>query len=413
MATENISKRLKISNDSIIEPVDNSSPTLTLNIITNIWQSIEPFLSLQDTISASKSCNTLHGMIIDSDTEKVKVSHYIKENNQYARYLPWALNTIHFPSLKQLRYPPCYTNSRHTRVEAEVIDLCFSAFAMNLSMATNLESLTLNARQLTQLKYDGKQIKGILKVFGKNLLNCSKLKELIIPEQCVLQDRNTNMLTTRYSADLMYAILPTIIKRKNELERLDLMFEGLPINEEHEHINVYRVAKQFCTAIFQQRNLTSLYIGSGFGSGSSVANVLSSIARQYTNEHTLFGLDLRDLKLKFDKSNPTEADQLLVLITNTCPSLWTIDLQLPRQFWTERGCIETFSKVILNKPKLKRLVCNFDCCRDRDDRILQRLIDFILHCKNSRDCCIESFRITNLTMSVLPKCADWMNFCQA
>lgn len=156
------------------------------------------------------------------------------------------------------------------------------------------------------------------------------------------------------------------------------MFEGPPsITEVHERTNVY---------------LTSLYIGCS----STVANMLCSIARQYTNEHSTVGLDLRDLKLQISKSNPTDAGQLLALISNTCPSLRTIDLRLPRLFWTERGCVETFSKVILNKPELKRLVCDFESYTDHDGRILQLLIDFILHCKNSRDCCIESFRITDL-----------------
>jgi len=385
MTTENISKRLKMCND--IKPGTSFS---SLNIIANIWQSIEPFLSLQDTISSSKCCKTLHGLIIDSVTKKVKVSHYIKENNQYARYLPWALNTIYFPSLKQLRYPPCYTNSHHIRVEAEVIDLCFSAFVVNLSMATNLESLTLNARQLTQLEYDGKQIKWILKVFGTNLLNCSKLKELIIPEQFILQDRNTNMLTTRFSVDLMQALTPTIIKRKNELERLDLVFEGLPINGENESRHSDKVAKEFYTAVFQQRKLASIYIGSSV----SVTNILCTVARECINENTTFGLDLQDLKLQISNSNPTDAGELLALFSNTCPSLETIDLRLPRLFWTERGCVKVFSKVIFYKTKLKRLVCDFESYSDHDDRILQHFNDFISSRNSS--CFIESFRITDL-----------------
>ena len=61
MATENISKRLKMCNDS--KP---GTITSSLNIIANIWQSIEPFLFLEDTISASKCCKTLHDIIIDS-----------------------------------------------------------------------------------------------------------------------------------------------------------------------------------------------------------------------------------------------------------------------------------------------------------------------------------------------------------
>ena len=176
---------------------DDSKPGTTpssLNIIANIWQSIEQFLSLQDMISASKCCKTLHGMIIDSDATKVKVSHFTEI--RYYRIvddLSWAINTVHFPSLKELRYPLSREGyGEHTtmntseNIEKEII-LCFPMITAYLSQACNLESFTFDAERLIFAEdNEGSDnessgtIRRMFSIFGMNLANCRKLKELTL-----------------------------------------------------------------------------------------------------------------------------------------------------------------------------------------------------------------------------------------
>ena len=88
------------------------SPTMTSSshTIKTVWSTIETFLDLPSTIAVSGTCRALHDEIIDHDTQKVKVSHFIVEaysdKHPWARiplYLPCALNVIHFPSVRQMR----------------------------------------------------------------------------------------------------------------------------------------------------------------------------------------------------------------------------------------------------------------------------------------------------------------------
>ena len=83
----------------------------SLSGIINVWQSIGEFFFIEDTIAVSRTCKSLHDIIVDPVTHKVKVSRFVvlqKEN--YARNLPWALNSIYFPSLTHLQYPPFIFN---------------------------------------------------------------------------------------------------------------------------------------------------------------------------------------------------------------------------------------------------------------------------------------------------------------
>ena len=71
---ENPSKRLKTGDK-------RQSVSSSAVVIANVWQTIEPYLLLEDTISIAETCKTLHNIIIDTDTRKVKITHFTTFTN--------------------------------------------------------------------------------------------------------------------------------------------------------------------------------------------------------------------------------------------------------------------------------------------------------------------------------------------
>ena len=77
----------------------------TLSTIHTVWNVIEQFLLLEDTVHASQTCQLLNQTIVDAETRRTKVSHLevisatLLINDHLARFLPRALSEVHFPSL--------------------------------------------------------------------------------------------------------------------------------------------------------------------------------------------------------------------------------------------------------------------------------------------------------------------------
>ena len=375
-------------------------PSGSLNIIINIWQSIEPFLFLEDTISTAQTCKTLHELVIDLDTGKVKVSHFtaIRDYDNYAHHLPLALNSIHYPSLKRLKYPPRHSRGNirwlreNKRKEATAaIQFCFPIFVVNLSHAQNLECLVLEPRiSIVQTEYDGQPTKWILDLLSRNLAKCHKLKELDVSDNW--QDRGDSI---RYSSSLMQALTQTIIKRNNDLERLTLKFEGLPTDIAHSERNDHQVANEFFTAVLSARKLISLVISNGDDNGYTIdgdnANALLRVGDQLS-------IGMPDLQsLSFENRNSTLPLSPLLASFGSSYSLQKVDLHVPPHYWAERRSNETFSKLIMNKPMLETLDFWFGFYSDKNEELLQLLIDFALHCKSNNDYCfIKSIYIAEL-----------------
>ena len=152
------SKRQKIAYNGCNKQESDKSSLLGTTM--TVWQTIEPFLTLEDTITSSKTCKSLHDTIIDADTRKVKVSHFefISKRETAINFLPWALNCIHFPSLQNVQYPPTIAKADsetdpHTYNDSlyeleEMLDVCFPTFCTYLSQAHNLERLTIYANSM-------------------------------------------------------------------------------------------------------------------------------------------------------------------------------------------------------------------------------------------------------------------------
>lgn len=402
MATENISKRLKMCNDSKPDTIPSS-----LNIIANIWQSIEPFILLEDTISASKCCNTLHDIIIDSDTKKVKVTHFT--SIRYYRIvddLSWAINTVHFPSLKKLRYPLIREGyGEHTtmntseNIEKEIV-LCFPMIAAYLSQACNLESFTFDAERLIFAEdNEGSDnessgtIRRMFSIFGMNLANCRKLKELTLINKSRKDERgrfydynpdpDEEDEGTLYSTTLLEAITPTIINRRDDLERLTIEISGDPTNQpdeydsddsdDEEDDSDSQVANDFFAAVLATKSLIKLSIDVD---RLNVINELLKVAgKQYTNLKKLKTLDLTlALDENRDEVQPADIQSVTPLLKyfSDCHSLQSIHIKVPREAWGDVGSLSALRNLFI-------MSFNCDYYSDNDGKVLHLVKDLAVN----------------------------------
>lgn len=120
-------------------------------IITTVWRNFDYFLLLEDTISTAQTCRTPHSTIIDAEMRQVKVTHFevVCTDRYLPRFLPQALNYIHFSSLWRLRYPPRIQGQEPADSDDDDIKGAITSFfpiiTISLYRAQNLEHLFLNA----------------------------------------------------------------------------------------------------------------------------------------------------------------------------------------------------------------------------------------------------------------------------
>mmetsp|Transcript_14757 Transcript_14757/g.32064 ORF Transcript_14757/g.32064 Transcript_14757/m.32064 type:complete len:170 (-) Transcript_14757:910-1419(-) len=156
--------------------------------IKTSWSTIETFLDLPSTIAVSQTCRALHDEIVDADSQKLKVSHFIAGRNHFRgdspcqtipHYLPFALNAIYFPSLHRIELSFfCEIKSRTSNIQ-DATASCFPLFVSQLACARNLESLHLSVDTLLDER-NNCRVEPLIELFGRNLARCKKLKELVI-----------------------------------------------------------------------------------------------------------------------------------------------------------------------------------------------------------------------------------------
>lgn len=378
-----------------------STSSFSLNAIAIVWQtSIEPFLALDDTIATAQTCQALHNTIIDAETGEVKVSHFtfVRCPDQYASYLPWALNCIHFPSLRRLHYPPfrepfvdhdqqilaiTLWGTRHkSDSEKDAIEVCFPIFVAKLSQARNLEFLFLSMYSMMQTEYNGDSLKWIIRAFGRNLTRCKKLKELFVINDGSAVDPNAVgravFLTENYcSIGLMQALTPTLMMRKNDLEALSFDIRGRATDIELESRDGCQIATAFFSAILSATRLKHLEIEVNLS--PLLMNSLMEAASRGLNANNVRGL--KHLKLHFEETHmqPRMLQPVVPLIEHFshCESVRLMQLKIPREWWSERGLFRAFAQLIHNKHRLFSLSCEFNGYRDEDSEVLKIMTDFV------------------------------------
>lgn len=424
--SDHLPNELMHAADAVDERLASSSTSPPYSLFLSVtsaglWENIESFLPLHDTLSVAQTCKPLHQLIIDQDTHQVKVSHFTSIRSH--RLLLPALHRIHFPSLKRLHYPPVWRSSKRSRQIRQAMISAFPIFVANLLQARNIQHLTLRCLDhIIKAEHRGENISQLLHTFSRNLqTTCTKLKELNVDLFGIVKIRGDGFLYEDechqfYSVYLMRALTPTISQRKDEIERLSLTIWGKPADEYlDEEREIYQeVAKEFFRAVLSTRGkLKILNINT---SHSPCVNLLLDVAGEQLKTGDVINLrpDLEHLglhlRMSYDRQemrspfySPPDMSLVVPLLEDlsSCPSIQSIaPLSVPREFWAERKSGYTLAKLI-KKRNVKKL--NLDFMDDRDswsndfdgDKVVLSLIDFGMYCKNN-DSCIEEVFLSSL-----------------
>ncbi len=110
-----------------------------------MWSVIELFLDLSAAVQLSQTCKSLHEVIIDEETDKIKVLHLQGDDEpaEAEGKILHALNSVHFPSLKRIHLDFPRRNEvwldewehQHSNHDTDEAACCFPVFAVNLAYA--------------------------------------------------------------------------------------------------------------------------------------------------------------------------------------------------------------------------------------------------------------------------------------
>lgn len=406
------------------------SPTMTSSshTIKTVWSTIEKFLDLPSTIAVSGTCRALHDEIIDHDTQKVKVSHFIVEaysdKHPWARiplYLPCALNVIHFPSVRQMRltFPSICKSLRsinevETEVEVDFEDVtasCFPIFVTQLAHASNLECLQLFLGGIIGNITDDDDedttmnFEPLILLFGRNLARCKKLKELSI---CF-----TGNYFPSGMRELMQALTPTLIKQGNVMREIEFSIENWDAGDDFEETDMplHTVAVNFFLAILSCPDLQLL--GVNVPHSSRLTNALLDAANQIApqkhqskKQKIWVGSALQRLSLElygmYDKGGVVrmvddddpylEGAGMLLEHFSECTQIQEISLGMPSYAW--KVYLDKVTSLLNGKP-LSTLSFTFGSYKDHDEKVLG-LINKLVMNKESNKCKIADLQLHSL-----------------
>ena len=362
--------------------IADSSPSTPASVIETCWPTIEVFLDLEATVSIAQSCRSLHAVIIDAESNKIKVTHFEVDNSpipssdetpflaknwhtapaRIPHYLSRALNAIHFPSLRRLHLDFPATKRRISSGHADIIDdACnssFPIFVANLSFAHNLEHLHLNTGRLMSIERSG-QLESLYEIFAGNLGNCSKLRSLDVANAGYSRGIDEPL----YSVALMRA-LTSIIRKRTELERLSIAIAKSPSDELYNRLLSSRgiyVVHDFFVASLSMKRLRTLEVAitqvRQLNALIRAAGSLSSL------EEVVKPSSITKLDISCEADHPGStftsppdnsflpAAPLLEYLSE-CHHVESIDLELPAECWKGEETLQALRKLLENKPRL-------------------------------------------------------------
>jgi len=383
---------------------NNKSSPQPLNIIMTVWQTLEPFLTLEDTIASSKTCKTLHDTIIDADTRKVKVSRFTmlntrrKTKSEIEQYLPRVMNSIHFPSLQNIRYPP--TIVRDTSIGSvnqvfddeitEIIDVCsivtcFPMFVAYLSQARNLESFTFDANCMMSSLYDNQSLRNMFSIFSTNLGSCYKLKELRVRNSGDVESDEDEVSGAYFSVELLAALVPVIYRRRDCLEVLMIDIIGLPIPTSDSYpseLEKVQVAHDFFRVVLKTTKVKDFTLELSCLPMIALSQITDDgiMRRGYEYQFN----HLKKLKLNFTEGTDLVSLSPVLKVFSNCHSLESLNIDFQEECWDDNECISSFAKLLGNNTNLKTLAVDFNKFDDQDEKVLQLLRDFAKDCKSNK-----------------------------
>lgn len=385
----------------------------TSTVIETCWSTIETFSDLESTILLSQTCHSLHSLLVDATTRKIKVTHFQvvnlpppEGNNNHLvgldddgsiniprnyttahiripHYTSYALDHIHFPSLRKLHLD--FPLSRKRRVIGDnrkdfiedVHTAAFPTFVTQLAYATNLKRLHLDINRLLQHEKGG-VLESLYERFGENLARCSNtLEELsIVNTGCILGENHP-----KYSAAMADALIPTLRRGKLRVFRYKVSgnntfqapFVGSMSPADASWLS-RRNIEAFSAAI-QSENLEKLYVECSFGTFPNFVEAASccSDRRSALKPHSI-----RDLTIICRKAIGEGMHQIprmgpMLDCFSECP-LREMVLNIP-DCWSDPETLQALTKLVNDKPQLRLLFINFMMFEDRDGKVAKCLED--------------------------------------
>lgn len=396
-----------------------TSATSTSTIIETCWSTIETFTDLESTILLSRTCRSLHSLLVDTATRKIKVSHFQvvnlpppEGNNNHLvgfddetsggsidiprnyttahiripHYTSNALDHIHFPSLRKLHLD--FPLSRKRRVIGDnrkdfiedVHTAAFPTFVTQLAYAANLQSLHLDINRLLQHEKGG-ILESLYERFGQNLARCSNtLEELSIVNMGYILGENH----PKYSAAMADALIPTL--RRGKLRVFSYKVNGnntfqAPFVGSTSPADVSWLSRrniEAFSAAIQSENLEKLDVDCSFGTFTDFVEAASCCSERRSTLRK--PQSINDLNIccrrPIDGEGMHQIPRIGPMLDcfSECP-LQVMSLNIPN-CWSSPEFLQALTNLVNDKPQLRILVINplmvFD---DRDGKVAKCLED--------------------------------------
>lgn len=380
--------------------------TSTVLSISTVWQHIEPYLFLDETIATSKVCKELHNLIIEQTDQSgvplVKVTHFCeinKKQSSYAKHLTKSVECIHYPSLKRLRFPPsCLQTTSDTSEDSSierVIDGLTYGIVIFIAQMTNLEELWLGTSGIIKDEHQWSQhlqcqMYGICKMLSRHLLNCNKLKSLSLINHWAEDNNELDATRRYYSVALLEAVTPMLKARQDGMEKINIQIAGNPTSPRLEKLNDCQILKEYFAAVLLASELNHLDIR--IYGNPIVANALLQAANDVgvVDHPRMENLILDISSNKFNRVGLRPILPLYKCFVNS-HTLTGLGLHIPRGFWSERESLNTFKQLVVDKMKLIHIRYVFDDYKDHDKKVLGVLAGCITNYSK-----IDDFWITTL-----------------
>ena len=362
-----------------------------VSIIENCMPILESYTDFESIKSLTQTCHTIHNILVDATTGKMKVSHFEVENfpvphpstqephtiiqnwctapARIPHFVTQALNTIHFPTLRCLHIDFPLTRRRNLNVIEDVSCAAFPVFVTNLGYASHLEFLHIDVGRLITTERTG-QIEAMYELLSLNLQKCNNLCGLSVRNIGV--DHNGSCL---WSLALMRALIPSMTKRHVDLKSFKICISGTASDPVYSQQLLNRgvdVLFDFFAAVFSLKSLYELEIE------FSLDHLDALIRAGNRNNHFEIPSGLKDLKLAQHPSTG-EANEYPSAVNlldhfSECHLLKSLYLDLSINQWQD--CHLALKRLIYNKPTIESLSLCFSCYCDDGGRMMKALVEF-------------------------------------
>lgn len=390
------------ANMDVDEEPSRAPPTPDLiELASIVLSSIEKYLDLQSTITLAATCKCLRSHLVHEG--KIKASHFetgsqhdmlirvhTGEHNwltapgRIFNYMPKALNTIYFPSLKRLALSFPDSVAIYNEHPISIPNGYMSSWPMLsflIADAHKLEELLVDSSALIKPERDTCGMEGTYKMFGQNLSKCTKLRSLVLHN---VFSPAENPSASVHSAALLRHLTPVVEKRVDRLEDITLFIGGESI-EDQRWDGAHR---DFFVSVLTLEKLRHLNVHI---TATKDNTVLCEFLEACTIVSRSNGMRLRSSSLGFvqlvyeEIPQPDDDDLAEDELTNIEPFLRLLgesselnvfSMTVPRTCWSQES-VDALKRVITRKPSLNTVRIDFRGYRDDSEKIASCLSEFL------------------------------------